>query len=400
MIIFSSVTKQFLPEEFAIKDVSFEIDSGELVLLTGPSGSGKTTIMKLLIREYQPSAGEITFHDTNLNTIKNSQIPQHRRKIGVVFQDYNLIPELNVWENIALPLSIIGKKEHEIEQRVTDLLGLVSLTDKALHFPKQLSGGEAQRISIARALSTGPSIIFADEPTGNLDQDNSLQIARLLGKINSLGTTVIFATHDHDVIDLFDEQRHIILTNGEIKSDSGEKKNTEKTKESQKKSESTKESKEQKEKTSEKSPKTVDDSKASQTDKKKEEKNEDDQDKSSKEVTEQTKKEEVTSKDKPKKSFFARLFKSNKPKKISLQKIDQVTTDSDKNSDSDTTSNAKTDSSSNSDTEKVEESAKDSNKKVVEDEPTKETKDNKETEKKETTKKSKSKNKKNTKKSK
>lgn len=224
MIVFSSVTKEFLPEGFAIKDVSFQIDPGELVLLTGPSGSGKTTVMKLLTKEYQPTSGKITFHDTDLSKIKNSQVPQHRRKIGVIFQDYKLIPELNIWENIALPLSIIGKKEQEIESRVTDLLELVSLTNKAMHFPKQLSGGEAQRISIARALSTGPAIIFADEPTGNLDKENSLQIAQLLAKINSLGTTVIFATHDHDVIDLFDGQRHIVLSGGSLVSDSESKK--------------------------------------------------------------------------------------------------------------------------------------------------------------------------------
>lgn len=235
MIIFSSVSKQFLPESFALKDISFEIDPGELVLLTGPSGSGKTTVMKLLTKEYDPTSGEILFHNTNLEEIKNSKIHEHRRKIGVVFQDYKLIPELNVWENIALPLSIIGKSESEIESRVTDLLELVSLTDKAFLFPTQLSGGEAQRISIARALSTAPSIIFADEPTGNLDKENSLLIAKLLTKINELGTTILFATHDHDVIDLLGKQRHIILNNGELITDTKTKnkkeENTKKTEE-------------------------------------------------------------------------------------------------------------------------------------------------------------------------
>lgn len=235
MIIFSSVSKQFLPESFALKDISFEIDPGELVLLTGPSGSGKTTVMKLLTKEYDPTSGEILFHNTSLEEIKNSKIHEHRRKIGVVFQDYKLIPELNVWENIALPLSIIGKSESEIESRVTDLLELVSLTDKAFLFPTQLSGGEAQRISIARALSTAPSIIFADEPTGNLDKENSLLIAKLLTKINELGTTILFATHDHDVIDLLGKQRHIILNNGELITDTKTKnkkeENTKKTEE-------------------------------------------------------------------------------------------------------------------------------------------------------------------------
>lgn len=223
MIVFSSVSKQFLPDTYALKDVSFEINPGELVLLTGPSGSGKTTLMRLLTKEYAPTSGEIFFHNINLNDIKNSQVHEHRRKIGVVFQDYKLIPELNVWENIALPLSIIGKSESEIEERVTDLLELVSLTDKALHFPKQLSGGEAQRISIARALSTAPAIIFADEPTGNLDKDNSLQIAKLLTKINELGTTIVFATHDHDVLDILNGERHIVLEQGKLKSDTATK---------------------------------------------------------------------------------------------------------------------------------------------------------------------------------
>lgn len=223
MILFSSVSKQFLPDSYALKDISFDVDPGELVLLTGPSGSGKTTVMKLLTKEYDPTSGEIIFHNRNLSEINSSKVHEHRRKIGVVFQDYKLIPELNVWENIALPLSIIGKSEQEIEKRVTDLLELVSLTDKALLFPKQLSGGEAQRISIARALSTAPSIVFADEPTGNLDQENSVQIAKLLTKINELGTTILFATHDHDVIDLLSKHRHIVLDNGEMVSDSKSK---------------------------------------------------------------------------------------------------------------------------------------------------------------------------------
>lgn len=219
MIVFSSVSKQFLPDTYALQDISIEINPGELVLFTGPSGSGKTTFMKLLTKEYLPSEGQILFHNVDLNDIPNSKIHEHRRKIGVVFQDYNLIPELNVWENIALPLSIIGKAESEIEERVTDLLELVSLTDKAFFFPKQLSGGEAQRISIARALSTAPGVIFADEPTGNLDKVNSQQIAKLLTKINELGTTVLFSTHDHDVIDVLKSFRHIVLDNGKLVSD-------------------------------------------------------------------------------------------------------------------------------------------------------------------------------------
>lgn len=224
MVVFSSVTKSFGDNSFAIKDVSFEIEPGELVLITGPSGSGKTTLMKLLIKDYEPTQGSITFEDISLDQIKSGQVPNHRRKIGVVFQDYKLLPDYNVWENIALALDIIGKQQHEIEERVTDLLNLIQLTDKAFLFPSQLSGGEAQRVSIARALALAPDLIFADEPTGNLDKDTSLSIAKLLEKINQLGTTILFATHDTSVIDYFKDTRHLILDNGSLVEDTGKKK--------------------------------------------------------------------------------------------------------------------------------------------------------------------------------
>jgi len=227
MIKFTSVSKYFPPDSYAIDDVSFDIDAGELVLLTGPSGSGKTTIMKLLTRECQATSGNIFFADKNLNEVKQSQIHEHKRKIGVVFQDYKLLPELNIWENIALPLSIMSKKQDEIERRVTDLLTLISLIDKAFLFPKQLSGGEAQKISIARALSTGPTIVFADEPTGNLDRETSLEIGKLFQKINSLGTTIILATHDHDIMELLKDARQIDLEKGKIKRDTKPKEESE-----------------------------------------------------------------------------------------------------------------------------------------------------------------------------
>lgn len=283
MIVFSAVSKKFLPDSYALENVSFTISPGELVVITGPSGSGKTTIMNLLTMQYTPTEGDIFFHDLPLNSIKNSQIPYHRRKIGVVFQDYKLISELNVWENIALPLSIMGKNEAEIENRVTDLLTLVNLTEKAFHFPKQLSGGEAQRISIARALSTGPSVIFADEPTGNLDKKNSLEIAQLLQKINSYGTTILIATHDHDVIDLFSKKRNIVLDHSHVVKDTNQVKV--KTEQSKKKAaegvekiendtESSKEEKETKEKSEGevKSKATIEDHQSEKTTESKEEK--------------------------------------------------------------------------------------------------------------------------------
>lgn len=223
MIVFKSVYRTFDPDESGLKDVSFSVDPGELVLVTGHSGSGKTTLMRLLTKEYTPNKGEIYFDNQNLSDIKKNRLHEHRRKIGVVFQDYRLVPEMNVWENIALPLAIMGKRQHEIEERVTDLLKLVQLPEKAYLFPSQLSGGEAQRISIARALANAPQIIFADEPTGNLDQDTSQSIAHLLKQINELGTTLIFATHDPKVLAIFADKRHIQLKDGEIAFDSAEK---------------------------------------------------------------------------------------------------------------------------------------------------------------------------------
>lgn len=230
MIIFNSVTKHFGPDtQPALQDVSFEVDPGELVLVTGHSGSGKTTLMKLMTKEYLPSEGEIFFEDVPLSSIKSSQTYQIRRKIGVVFQDYRLLNELTVWENISLALSIIHTHEQEIEQRVTDLLDLTGLMDKAFLFPQQLSGGEAQRVSIARALSTAPKVIFADEPTGNLDEDTSRSIVQLLKKINELGTTVFITTHDVTVKSMLEGERNMKLEKGRLVEDSGGHKKKQKT---------------------------------------------------------------------------------------------------------------------------------------------------------------------------
>lgn len=223
MIVFKTVNKFFADQPTAIVDFDLEIEDGELVVITGPSGAGKTTLMKLLIREYLPTSGEITFANWQLNQLKNSQVPELRRQIGVVFQDYKLIEDMNVWENIALPLYISGKKEAEIESRVTDLLNLIGLADKALNFPKQLSGGEAQRVSIARALAVAPKVIFADEPTGNLDKDATLKITRLLKKINELGTTLLFATHDQLVLDELKNHKIVHLEKPEKKVEKVEK---------------------------------------------------------------------------------------------------------------------------------------------------------------------------------
>ncbi len=224
IVRYETVSIEFSPNNFGLKDVSFEVEPGEIVYITGPSGSGKTTLMRLLTKEYTPSAGEVYFRDEPIARIKQGQVHHHRRKIGVVFQDYRLIPEMNVWENIALPLSVLGKKSAEIESRVTDLLKLIKLPEKAFHFPSQLSGGEAQRVSIARSLAIGPELIFADEPTGNLDPETSHTIAKLLHKVNELGTTVLIATHDQEVLGHGDKHRRIKLDQGKLVSDNGPKK--------------------------------------------------------------------------------------------------------------------------------------------------------------------------------
>lgn len=224
IIVFETVSKEFTPESFGVKDVSFTIEAGELIFITGHSGSGKTTLMKLLTKEYTPTEGEIFFQDEPLSEISKKSVHKHRRRIGVVFQDYQLVPEMNVWENIALPLYVAGKKENEIEQRVTDLLNLIKLPDKAHQFPSQLSGGEAQRVSIARALAIGPEVIFADEPTGNLDPETSRAIARLLKKINELGTTILVATHDQEILKDHSDSRRIELDKGKLVKDTHAKK--------------------------------------------------------------------------------------------------------------------------------------------------------------------------------
>lgn len=252
MIRFSDVSKVFFNGQYGLKNVSFKIEPGEMVLLTGHTGSGKTTIMRLLTKEYEPSEGDITFDDTLLSKIKRSQVHHLRRRIGVVFQDYRLLPEYNVWENIALPLSIIGKKNSEIEKRVSDLLKLIHLEDKANLFPNELSGGEAQRVSIARALAIAPPVLFADEPTGNLDPETSLAIVRLLKKIKELGTTVLIATHDVIVFEALKDIRHLIMEKGQLIKDTGAKEErTEKREKVEKTDKKTKEKSEPVEKTQE-----------------------------------------------------------------------------------------------------------------------------------------------------
>lgn len=214
MIIFDKVTKHYGTHK-ALDNVSFTIKPQEFVVLVGPSGAGKSTLVKLLICEERPTFGRITIDGKDIHLLKERYIPYYRRQIGVVFQDFKLLPNKTVAENIAFALEVSGKPDQQIGKEVKRILELVGLEDKADSFPKELSGGEAQRVAIARALVFNPKFLIADEPTGNLDPDNAWGIAKLLLKINSLGTTVLLATHNRDIVDAINK-RVISLDKGQV----------------------------------------------------------------------------------------------------------------------------------------------------------------------------------------
>ncbi len=215
MIKFLNITKIYPPDILALKDASLEIKPKEFVLITGKSGAGKTTLLKLILVEEKPNQGKIFFEGQDLCKIRTGDLPQLRRKIGTVFQDYKLLFSKTVYENIAYVMEVMGADENEIKRDVSQILDIVGLENKAQSFPAQLSGGERQRTAIARALIHRPDIILADEPTGNLDPYNTSDILRLLLKINELGTTVILATHDKEIINSL-EKRVITLDKGKI----------------------------------------------------------------------------------------------------------------------------------------------------------------------------------------
>jgi len=200
MIQFLSISKKYSNDIVAVEDVSFEIEEGEFVFVVGPSGSGKTTLIRLLIREEKPTSGKIYFYDHDVTNFKQSQIYQLRRKIGVIFQDYKLIPELNAYENVAFAMEVAGRSDKEIKEQVPYLLDVVSLTHRMNFFPRQLSGGEKQRVAIARAMSNNPKVLIADEPTGNLDPESAWDIVQVLSKINNWGTTILMSTHGSEYV--------------------------------------------------------------------------------------------------------------------------------------------------------------------------------------------------------
>ncbi len=200
MIELINVNKNYDNNVTAINNINLKIDQGEFIYLVGPSGAGKSTLIKLLYRQMQPTSGQILVNDFNLNTIKDDEVPTLRRSLGVVFQDFKLLPRLTVFENVAYALRVTETPESEINERVQEVLDLVGLGDRGNVFPNEISGGEQQRIAIARAIVNRPKVLIADEPTGNLDPNTTEEIMHIIEKINDSGTTVIMATHNQDIV--------------------------------------------------------------------------------------------------------------------------------------------------------------------------------------------------------
>ena len=218
MIDFENVTKVYDTGNRALDGVSLHIEDGEFVFLVGPSGSGKSTIIKLLTAELEPTSGSITVNGYQLDKIKKRQIPYMRRTVGVIFQDFRLIENKTVFDNVAFAMLIVGASNKEIKRRVPYVLDLVGLENRGRRFPNELSGGEQQRVTIARALVNNPAMIIADEPTGNLDPVRSYEIMMLLERINALGTTVMVVTHERELVNRF-TKRVIAIDEGRIIND-------------------------------------------------------------------------------------------------------------------------------------------------------------------------------------
>lgn len=221
VIEFNNVSKTYDNGTAALKNVSLKINDGEFVFVVGASGAGKSTFLKIIMREQVPNSGTVVINDYNLNKIKKRDIPKFRRTMGIVFQDFRLIPNMTVYDNVAFAMRVIGAKEREISKRVPYVLSLVGLTSKARQFPNQLSGGEQQRVALSRALVNNAGILIADEPTGNIDPEMSYEIVDLLNHINAHGTTVVMVTHEHELVRKFNH-RVITIDNGEVVSDTAE----------------------------------------------------------------------------------------------------------------------------------------------------------------------------------
>ena len=218
MIVFEDVSKVYEPDVAALRDVTFVIEKGEFVFVVGASGSGKSTIIRLLLKELEPTAGRVIVGGRDLGRLRRSKVPQLRRNIGCVFQDFKLLPNRTAAENVAYALKVQGQGGTEIRRKVPEVLTLVGLADKMNSYPDELSGGEQQRVSIARAFVNHPPLLVCDEPTGNLDPDTSVGIMQLLYRINRAGTTVLMATHDREMVDKM-RKRVIALEDGTLARD-------------------------------------------------------------------------------------------------------------------------------------------------------------------------------------
>ncbi|HEY9582947.1 MAG TPA: cell division ATP-binding protein FtsE [Candidatus Paceibacterota bacterium] len=215
MLKFQNVSKIYADNSTALSDVTFSVGNGEFISVVGHSGAGKTTLIKMILAEEAPSEGEILFEDVNIHKLRRDRIPEFRRRIGTVFQDFRLIPNKTAYENVSFAMEAAGRPDEVIETDVPEVLELVGLADKMWNFPGQLSGGEQQRVAIARAIINQPDMLVADEPTGNLDPVNTFDVVQILKKINDLGTTVFLATHNKGVID-FLGKRVITMEKGKI----------------------------------------------------------------------------------------------------------------------------------------------------------------------------------------
>ena len=217
-IKFIDVEKTYKNGVNALYDLNLGIKKGEFVFVIGASGSGKSTLIKMLYREEKPTKGQLYVGGVNVAKVKNSKVYKLRRKIGIVFQDYKLFQKLNVYENVAFALEIYGLPSEEIKRKVLKALDLVGLKSRIKSYPNQLSGGEQQRVAIARAIVNSPKLLICDEPTGNLDPDTSLEIMKVIEKINDLGTTIVMATHDREMVDKM-KKRVVLLDNGKLVKD-------------------------------------------------------------------------------------------------------------------------------------------------------------------------------------
>ncbi|CAM2883712.1 cell division ATP-binding protein FtsE [Hathewaya histolytica] len=218
MIEFKNVTKTYDNNVMALSNINLKLERGEFVFLVGPSGAGKSTFIKLLLKETNPTSGRIIVNDSDVTEISQSKIPYYRRKIGIVFQDFRLIPTLNVYENVAFAMRVTECSSKEIKRKVPVVLSMVGLSKKYKAFPHELSGGEQQRVSIARALVNNPNLLIADEPTGNLDPETSLEIMEILSDINRAGTTILMATHAKEIVDMM-KKRVVAIEKGVIARD-------------------------------------------------------------------------------------------------------------------------------------------------------------------------------------